>query len=102
MKLVVQIPCLNEEQTLPFVLQSIPKKVKGISKIIVLVIDDGSTDKTVDVAKKYGVTEFVYHTRNQGLGRSFNDGVMRALELGADIVVNADGDNQYPQEKIEE
>ncbi len=100
MKLVVQVPCLNEEATLPLVLQSIPKKIKGVDEIIILIIDDGSTDKTVAVAKKYGVKHFVRHTRNQGLGRSFHDGVLKALELGADIVVNTDGDNQYPQERI--
>ncbi len=100
MKLVVQIPCLNEEATLPLVLRSIPKKISGIDTITVLIIDDGSTDRTVAVARKHGVTEFIYHTRNQGLGRSFQDGVYRALELGADIVVNTDGDNQYPQNRI--
>lgn len=100
MRLVVQIPCLNEEQTLPLVLQSIPKKIDGIDDIIILIVDDGSTDKTVEVARKHGVKHFVRHNRNQGLGRSFHDGVNRALELGADIVVNTDGDNQYPQERI--
>ena len=100
MRLVVQIPCLNEEQTLPLVLESIPKQIPGIDEIIVLVIDDGSTDATVAVAREYGVSEFVFHARNRGLGRSFHDGVQRALELGADIVVNTDGDNQYPQERI--
>jgi len=100
MKLVVQIPCLNEEATLPLVLKSIPKKIKGIDDIVVLIVDDGSTDKTVEVAKKLGVKHFVHHTQNQGLGRSFHDGVLKALELGADIVVNTDGDNQYPQGKI--
>ena len=100
MKLVVQIPCLNEEETLPLVLKSIPKQIPGIDTIIILVIDDGSTDKTVAVAKKHGVKHFVHHTRNQGLGRSFHDGVVKALELGADIVVNTDGDNQYPQQRI--
>lgn len=100
MKLVVQIPCLNEEATLPLVLNSIPKKINGIDEIIILVIDDGSTDKTVSIAKQHGVTHFVHHVRNQGLGRSFHDGVTRALELGADIVVNTDGDNQYPQDRI--
>ena len=102
MKLVIQIPCLNEEATLPFVLKSIPRKIAGIDDIVVLVIDDGSTDRTVEVAKRHGVTQFVHHVRNQGLGRSFHDGVQRALELGADIVVNTDGDNQYPQQRIED
>jgi glycosyltransferase involved in cell wall biosynthesis len=100
MKLVVQIPCLNEETTLPLVLRSIPKNIEGIDKIEVLVIDDGSTDKTVDVARAHGVKHFVHHARNQGLGRSFHDGVIMALQMGADIVVNTDGDNQYPQERI--
>ena len=100
MKLIVQIPCLNEEATLPLVLKSIPKRIPGIDKIEVLIIDDGSTDKTVTVAKKHGVKHIVKHVGNQGLSRSFHDGVLEALELGADIVVNTDGDNQYPQERI--
>lgn len=100
MKLVVQIPCLNEEATLPLVLKSIPKKIDGVDEIIVLVIDDGSTDKTVAIAKKHGVTEFVQHAHRMGLARSFQDGIDHALDLGADIVVNTDGDNQYPQEEI--
>lgn len=102
MKLVVQIPCLNEEATLPLVLSSIPKKIDGIDEILVLVIDDGSNDKTVEVAKAHGVKHFVHHVGNQGLGRSFHDGVLKALELGADIVVNTDGDNQYPQDRIDD
>lgn len=96
----MQVPCLNEEETLPLVLSSIPEQIPGIDDIIVLVIDDGSTDRTVEVARDHGVTEFVRHTGNQGLGRSFHDGVVRALELNADIVVNTDGDNQYPQDRI--
>ncbi len=100
MKLVIQIPCLNEEATLPLVLTSIPRNISGIDEIIVLIIDDGSTDRTVEIAKAHGVTEFVHHVGNQGLGRSFHDGIERALELGADIVVNTDGDNQYPQARI--
>ncbi|CAN5640246.1 glycosyltransferase family 2 protein [soil metagenome] len=100
MRLVVQVPCLNEEETLPLVLQSIPKQIPGIDEIIVLIIDDCSTDRTVEVAREHGVVHFVRHARNRGLGRSFHDGVQRALELGADIVVNTDGDNQYPQERI--
>jgi glycosyltransferase involved in cell wall biosynthesis len=102
MKLVVQVPCLNEEKTLPLVLESIPKTIPGIDEILLLIIDDGSTDNTVEVAKKHGVKYFVHHTRNQGLGQSFHDGVLKALELGADIVVNTDGDNQYPQNRIDD
>lgn len=100
MKLVVQIPCFNEEKTLAPVLKSIPKKIPGIKKIIVLIIDDGSTDKTIAVAKKHGVKDFVIHKQNMGLARSFHDGVNYALSIGADIVVNTDGDNQYPQASI--
>ncbi|MEO9153106.1 MAG: glycosyltransferase family 2 protein [Lapillicoccus sp.] len=100
MKLVVQVPCLNEEETLGLVLSSIPREIAGIDEIVVLVIDDGSSDRTLQVAREHGVTQFVRHARNRGLGRSFHDGVQRALELGADIVVNTDGDNQYPQERI--
>jgi glycosyltransferase involved in cell wall biosynthesis len=100
MKVVVQIPCLNEEKTLPLVLQSIPKKIPGIDSIEVLVIDDGSTDDTVKVAREHGVEHFVLHPQRKGLARSFHDGVNKALEIGADIIVNTDGDNQYPQGKI--
>ena len=100
LRLVVQVPCLNEEETLPLVLDSIPRQIPGIDEILILIIDDGSSDRTVEVAQQRGVTHFVRHARNQGLGRSFHDGVQRALELGADIVVNTDGDNQYPQDRI--
>lgn len=100
MKVFVQIPCLNEEETLPLVLQSIPKKIKGINAVEVLVIDDGSTDKTIEVAKKHGVKHFVYHRTNRGLARSFSDGLDYSLANGADIIVNTDGDNQYPQADI--
>lgn len=100
MKLVIQIPCLNEEKTLPDVLINIPSKIMGVDEIIVQIIDDGSTDKTIEVAKAHGVKHFVVHKKNMGLARSFHDGVNNALKLGADIVVNTDGDNQYPQEKI--
>jgi glycosyltransferase involved in cell wall biosynthesis len=100
MKLFVQIPCLNEEDTLPLVLESIPRQIPGIDSVEVLVIDDGSTDRTIEVARAHGVTHIVHHTRNMGLARSFRDGVNYALAHGADIVVNTDGDNQYPQDRI--
>ncbi|ARC57427.1 Undecaprenyl-phosphate mannosyltransferase [Frondihabitans sp. 762G35] len=100
MKVFVQVPCLNEETTLPSVLESIPKSIPGVDELHILVIDDGSTDRTVEVAKAHGVTHFVHHVRNQGLARSFRDGVHYALSHGADIVVNTDGDNQYPQSRI--
>ena len=100
MKVFIQVPCLNEEETLPLVLQSIPKSIPGVDELEILIIDDGSTDRTVEVAREHGVTHFVRHTRNQGLARSFRDGVHYALANGADIVVNTDGDNQYPQERI--
>ncbi|WP_254631503.1 MULTISPECIES: glycosyltransferase family 2 protein [unclassified Curtobacterium] len=102
MKLFIQIPCLNEEQTLPAVLESIPTSIDGIDEIEVLVIDDGSTDRTVEVARAHGVRHVVRHTANMGLARSFRDGVGYALLHGADIVVNTDGDNQYPQAQIAE
>lgn len=100
MKVFIQIPCLNEEETLPLVLSSIPDRIDGVDELEILVVDDGSTDKTLEVASAHGVTHFVHHTRNMGLARSFRDGVSYALAHGADIVVNTDGDNQYPQERI--
>ncbi len=100
MKLFVQIPCLNEAETLPDVLKTIPRKIKGIDSIDVLIIDDGSTDNTLKIAKKHGVKHFVLHAKNMGLARSFHDGIDYALSHGADIVVNTDGDNQYPQSII--
>lgn len=100
MRLFVQIPCLNEEETLPLVLASIPKEIPGVDEIHILVVDDGSSDRTVEVARSLGVEHFVFHTRNMGLARSFRDGVDYAMQRGADIVVNTDGDNQYPQERI--
>jgi len=100
MKVFIQIPCLNEEETLPAVLSSIPDHIDGVDELEILIIDDGSTDKTLEVARAHGVHHFVHHTRNMGLARSFRDGVNYALDHGADIVVNTDGDNQYPQNRI--
>lgn len=100
MKVFVQIPCLNEAETLHLVLDSIPKKIPGVDSLEILIIDDGSTDDTIEIAKQHGVKHFVRHRRNMGLARSFHDGVDYALKQGADIVVNTDGDNQYPQGRI--
>lgn len=100
MKVIIQIPCLNEAETLPLVMADMPKSIPGVDMLEYLIVDDGCTDNTVEVAKKLGVHHVVTHTHNMGLARSFRDGVERALELGADIVVNTDGDNQYPQGRI--
>lgn len=102
MKVFIQVPCLNEESTLPQVFEHMPKSLPGVDEVEWLIIDDGSTDSTVEVAKKLGVKHFVYHRRNMGLARSFRDGVDYALAHGADIVVNTDGDNQYPQDRIKD
>jgi glycosyltransferase involved in cell wall biosynthesis len=100
MKLVIQVPCLNEEATLPLVFARMPREIPGVDEIDFLVIDDGCTDATVEVARRLGVRNFVHHTRTMGLGQSFQDGALKALEMGADILVNTDGDNQYPSERI--
>ncbi len=99
MKLVINIPCLNEEQTLPLVLEEIPESIKGIDQIIVQVVDDGSTDNTRAVAEKYGC-RVISHKSNHGLGIAFKSGMDAALEDGADIMVNTDADNQYPSKYI--
>jgi len=100
MKVIVQIPCYNEEETLPLVIKSIPRNIAGIDKLEILVIDDGSTDRTVEVAKELGVDHIISNIGNKGLATSFATGINECLKLGADIIVNTDGDNQYPQEKI--
>ncbi|HJQ08793.1 MAG TPA: glycosyltransferase family 2 protein [Candidatus Saccharimonadales bacterium] len=100
MKLVVQCSCLNEEETLPVVLKDIPKHIPGIDRIEVVIVDDGSTDNTMAVAKKHGVKHIVRHPSRQGLARGFRDAIEKSLEIGADIIVHTDGDNQYPGERI--
>ena len=100
MKVFIQVPCLNEEATLPLVFKTMPKELPNVDEVEWLIIDDGCSDKTVEVAKKLGVKHFVHHRRPMGLARSFRDGVDYALARGADIIVNTDGDNQYPQDRI--
>ncbi|MDD3648354.1 MAG: glycosyltransferase family 2 protein [Candidatus Dojkabacteria bacterium] len=104
MKLIIQIPCMNEEETLPLVFEKMPEQIEGIDEIEYQIIDDGSTDGTVETAKKLGVHHIVtYRGKNRRwLGRAFKMGIDNALENGADIVVNTDGDNQYPSESIPE
>ena len=95
MKLIIQIPCLNEELSLPITLEDLPKQIEGIDSIETLIIDDGSTDKTVEVAKKLGVHHVLQFTNNKGLAKAFISGINQSLKLGADIIVNTDADNQY-------
>ena len=101
MKLVIQIPCYNEEQTLPVTLKDIPKDIRGIDDIEILIINDGSTDNTVNVAKSCGVNHILEMPHNSGLAKAFSAGLNKALELGADIIVNTDADNQYCANDIE-
>ena len=95
MKLIVQIPCFDEEQTLPAVIRDIPRQVPGIDQVEILVIDDGSSDLTSEVARECGVDHVIRFPRNRGLGQAFKAGFDACLRLGADIIVNTDGDNQY-------
>lgn len=100
MKLIIQIPCLNEADTLSVALADLPRALPGVDCIETLVIDDGSVDGTAAVARELGVDHVVVHRRNRGLARAFQTGLDTALRLGADVIVNTDGDNQYPAAEI--
>jgi len=95
MKLIIQIPCLNEAETLPATLADLPRHVPGIDTIEWLVIDDGSRDGTAEVARAHGVHHIVRFTRNKGLAAAFTAGIDAAVKAGADFIVNTDADNQY-------
>jgi glycosyltransferase involved in cell wall biosynthesis len=95
MKLIIQIPCFNEERTLPVTLADLPREVPGFDVVEWLVIDDGSSDRTIEVARENGVEHIVKLTNNKGLAAGFQAGLDAALKLGADVVVNTDADNQY-------
>jgi glycosyltransferase involved in cell wall biosynthesis len=102
MKLVIQIPCFNEEQTLPSVLGALPDSLHGVSEIEVQIIDDGSTDRTIEIAERLAVDRIIKipGKNRRWLGRAFRVGLEEALRNGADIIVNTDGDNQYPPDRI--
>jgi len=105
MKLVIQIPCFNEEKHLPLTLANMPRQIEGVDEIEILIIDDGCTDRTVEVARQWAnenqfALAIAHHTRNRGLAVAFQTGLNASLELGADIIVNTDADNQYPSEAI--
>ena len=95
MKLIIQIPCLNEEVTLPETIAALPRQIDGVEEVELLVIDDGSTDRTVEVARECGVEHIVRLTNNRGLAAAFQAGLDACLKLGADLIVNTDADNQY-------
>lgn len=95
MKVIIQIPCLNEEETLPVTLADLPREIPGVDEVEYLIIDDGSSDRTVEVARQHGVHHVVGFRRNKGLARTFTLGIRACLERGADIIVNTDADNQY-------
>ncbi|RMF26305.1 MAG: glycosyltransferase family 2 protein [Chloroflexi bacterium] len=100
MKLIIQIPCYNEEATLPLTVQDLPRSLPGVDEIELLVIDDGSTDRTVEVAQALGVDHIVRLGQHRGLATAFLKGLEAALVAGADIIVNTDADNQYRGEDI--
>jgi glycosyltransferase involved in cell wall biosynthesis len=100
MKLVIQIPVLNERDTIAEVIDDLPRSIPGVDEIVVLIVDDGCSDDTVSIALAHGAQHVVRHTRNKGLAAAYQTGIDTALLLGADIIVNTDGDHQYPGSEI--
>lgn len=100
LKLIIQIPCYNEEESLPITLKYLPRKLDGFAKVEWLIIDDGSVDKTVQVAKSLGVDHIVRFKKNKGLAEAFMAGIDACVKNGADVIVNTDADNQYNADDI--
>jgi len=100
-KVIIQIPCLNEEETLGITLDALPKSLPGVDVVEYLIVDDGSKDRTVEIALEHGVHHVVRHARNSGLAKAFMTGLDACIERGADIIVNTDADNQYCADDIE-
>ena len=100
MRVVIQIPCYNEEANLPVTVQDLPKNLPGVDEVQWLLVDDGSADRTVEVARRLGIHYIVQHSRNMGLAKAFLTGLEASLKAGADIIVNTDADNQYRGEDI--
>ena len=101
MKLIIQIPCFNEQDVLLIALSDLPKDITGIDDIEILIIDDGSTDNTVQIAKEFGVNHIVSIPENKGLANAYIQGLDACLKAGADVIVNTDADNQYRADDIE-
>ena len=95
MKLIIQIPCYNEENALPVTLKDLPRQVEGFDAVEWLLIDDGSKDRSIEVAKRHGVDHIVKFNQNKGLSEAFLRGLDACVKLGADVIVNTDADNQY-------
>jgi glycosyltransferase involved in cell wall biosynthesis len=95
MKLIIQIPCFNEEGQLPVTLSGLPRQIEGVDAVEWLIVDDGSTDRTIEVAREHGVEHIVRLTNHKGLAAAFQAGLDAGLKLGADVIVNTDADNQY-------
>jgi glycosyltransferase involved in cell wall biosynthesis len=100
MKLIIQIPCYNEEEYLPLTLKDLPQEIEGIDHVEILVVDDGSSDRTLHVAQRHGVDHIVRFKKHRGLAAAFSAGIQACLRSGADIIVNTDADNQYRGSEI--